>query len=255
MRVAVPGLRLRLAEAATHRRGLKEALKPYRETVKAALAYLDVKEVSGRVIDAIQAKVQDTKADIADMQEDETMTRRALERLGSQWNDAYETAIAALREDTQQWWTYELQRNPNDLDETAPTIARKQRTAAIAGGTFGSFKACTGDEAGPPGDCNADHSKSHADYRCGMGIGHCFLPCLGDSRLQSYLPPLTPLQIANLFSVVLKNWTHTCLSCLKAHQLAPRHAKTRQSRTNRLGRSPSFTARLASSSLDIWPAS
>ena len=32
-------------------------------------------------------------------------------------NDAYEAATAALREDTQQWWTYELQRNPNDLDD------------------------------------------------------------------------------------------------------------------------------------------
>ena len=45
------------------------------------------------------------------------MTRRALELLSSQRNDAYETAIAALREDTQQWWAYELHRNPNDLDE------------------------------------------------------------------------------------------------------------------------------------------
>jgi hypothetical protein len=62
------GLRLRLAEAAAHRRGLKEALKPYRETVNAALVHLDVQEASGRVIHAIQAKVQDTKDDIADMQ-------------------------------------------------------------------------------------------------------------------------------------------------------------------------------------------
>jgi len=109
--------RLRLAEAATHRRGLKEALKPYRKTVNAALVHLDVQEESERVIDAIQATVQDTESDIGDVQEDETMTRRALELLGSQRNDAYETAIAALREDTQQWWAYELHRNPNDLDD------------------------------------------------------------------------------------------------------------------------------------------
>jgi hypothetical protein len=109
--------RLRLAEAAAHRRGLKEALKPYRETVNAALVHLDVQEESERVIDAIQATVQDTAADIEDVQEDETMTRRALELLGSNRNDAYEAAIAALREDTQQWWTYELQRSPDDLDE------------------------------------------------------------------------------------------------------------------------------------------
>jgi hypothetical protein len=47
--------RLRLAEAATHRRGLKEALKPYRETVNAALVHLDVETESERVIDAIRA--------------------------------------------------------------------------------------------------------------------------------------------------------------------------------------------------------
>jgi hypothetical protein len=109
--------RLRLAEAATHRRGLKEALEPYRKTVNAALVHLDVQEESERVIDAIQATVQDTEADIGDVQEDETMTRRALELLSSNLNTAYGAAIAALREDTQQWWTYELQRNPNDLDD------------------------------------------------------------------------------------------------------------------------------------------
>jgi hypothetical protein len=109
--------RLRLAEAATHRRGLKEALKPYRETVNAALVHLDVETESERVIDAIQATAASTEADIADVEEDETMTQRALDLLGSNRNDAYETAIAALRDDTQQWWKYELQRNPNDLDD------------------------------------------------------------------------------------------------------------------------------------------
>jgi hypothetical protein len=38
------------------------------------------------------------------METDEAMTRRALELLGSKRNDAYEAALAALREDTQAWW-------------------------------------------------------------------------------------------------------------------------------------------------------
>jgi hypothetical protein len=83
--------------------------------VKAALAYLGVKEVSERVEDAIWATATD--AEIAGVEEDETMTRQALELLGSNRNDAYESAIAALREDTQQWWAFELQRSPNDLDD------------------------------------------------------------------------------------------------------------------------------------------
>jgi hypothetical protein len=109
--------RLRLAEAAAHRRGLEKTLLPYRDTVKVALVHLDVTKESERVMDAIQATAANTEADIADVQEDETMTRRALDLLGSKRNDAYEAALAALREDTQQWWAYELQRNPNDLDD------------------------------------------------------------------------------------------------------------------------------------------
>ena len=36
---------------------------------------------------------------------DEAMTRRAIEILNSQRNDAYEAALAELRDDTQEWWT------------------------------------------------------------------------------------------------------------------------------------------------------
>ena len=45
---------------------------------------------------------------------DEAMTHRALELLGSKRNDAYEAALAALREDTQAWWADELARNPDE---------------------------------------------------------------------------------------------------------------------------------------------
>src|SRR5215470_16214159 len=38
--------RLRLAEAAVHRRGLENALEPYRKTVKAALVHLDATDQS-----------------------------------------------------------------------------------------------------------------------------------------------------------------------------------------------------------------
>ena len=37
--------------------------------------------------------------------------------LGSRRNDAYEAALAALREDTQEWWADLLARNPDELDE------------------------------------------------------------------------------------------------------------------------------------------
>ncbi len=62
--------------------GSKDTLSPYRETVKAALVHLDATDQSERVVDAIRATAADTEDDIADMEEDEAMTRRALELLG-----------------------------------------------------------------------------------------------------------------------------------------------------------------------------
>src|SRR5215510_1204678 len=73
--------RLRLAEAAAHRRGLDGTLAPYHETVKVALVHLDTTGQSERVVDAIRATATDTDEDIAEMEEDEVMTCRALELL------------------------------------------------------------------------------------------------------------------------------------------------------------------------------
>jgi hypothetical protein len=108
--------RLRLAEAAAHRRGLGDALEPYRETVKTALVQLDAPGQTESVIDAIQATAADTEEDLADVAADEAMTRRALELLGSKRNDAYEAALASLREDTQSWWADILERNPDGTE-------------------------------------------------------------------------------------------------------------------------------------------
>jgi hypothetical protein len=59
----------------------------------------------------------DTEEDIADMETDEAMTRRALELLGSKRNDAYEAALAALREDTQARWQDTLACDPDEIGE------------------------------------------------------------------------------------------------------------------------------------------
>ena len=109
--------RLRLAEAAAHRRGLEGTLASYRETVKVALVHLDTTGPSERVVDAIRATATETDGDIAEMQIDEAMTGRALELLGSKRNDAYEAALAALREDTQAWWADTLAGDPDELGE------------------------------------------------------------------------------------------------------------------------------------------
>jgi hypothetical protein len=112
-----PKRRLRLAEAAAHRRGLEATLSPYREAVKSALVHLDVSGQSEWVVNAIRATATDTEEDIVEMAADEAMTRRALDLLSIKRNDAYEAALAALREDTQAWWADLLARDPDELEE------------------------------------------------------------------------------------------------------------------------------------------
>jgi len=109
--------RLRLAEAAAHRRGLEGTLAPYSQTVKAALVHLDASDQIERVVDAIRATREDTDIEIAEMDEDEAMTRRALSLLDENRNDAYEAAIAELRDDTGKWWMRLVSGNPDEIDE------------------------------------------------------------------------------------------------------------------------------------------
>jgi hypothetical protein len=60
---------------------------------------------------------EDVAEAVRDMQEDEAVTRRALDLLNSRRKDPYEAATAALREDTQQWWADTLARDPAELEE------------------------------------------------------------------------------------------------------------------------------------------
>ncbi len=109
--------RLRLAEAAAHRRGLDDALAAHAKTAKAAFAHLESASEELDVGKAVRATAADTEDDVRDMQEDEAMTRRALDLLGSRRNDAYDAALAALRKDTQGWWSDLRAREPDELEE------------------------------------------------------------------------------------------------------------------------------------------
>jgi hypothetical protein len=62
------------------------------------VVHLDAIDVSMDVGEAIRATTADTEDDIREAEEDEAVTRRALDLLGSHRNDAYEAALAALRE-------------------------------------------------------------------------------------------------------------------------------------------------------------
>jgi hypothetical protein len=109
--------RLRLAEAAALRSGLEDTFSPFRATVKAAVAHLGSPAHEDRVADAIRATACDTEGELADIAADEAITRRALDLIGTTRNDAYEAALAILREDTREWWEDLLTRNPDELEE------------------------------------------------------------------------------------------------------------------------------------------
>ena len=109
--------RLRLAEAAAHRSGLKDTLAPHRQTAKTALVHLEADEESESAGEAVRSTAADAEEEIGDMQRDEAMTRRALDLLGSGRNDRYDAALAALREDTRDWWADCLAPDPDELDE------------------------------------------------------------------------------------------------------------------------------------------
>jgi hypothetical protein len=109
--------RLRLAEAAAYRRGLEDTTSSHGETVKAALVLLDADDQEEGVVDAIRAAPEQAVRDFADLNEDEAMTGRAICLLRAGKARAYGAALAALREDTREWWQDELACEPDQIGE------------------------------------------------------------------------------------------------------------------------------------------
>ena len=109
--------RLRQAEGALYHRGLKDALEPYRETTETALVHLDVGKQTDRTVEAIRATPEETRQDLQDLDVDQAATEKALKVLRNGKTEAYETALAALREDTPQAWEEQLEWEPDDYEE------------------------------------------------------------------------------------------------------------------------------------------
>ncbi len=107
--------RLRLAEGALYQRGLKDALGPYQETTETALVHLDAGKQTERTVEAIRATPEETQQDLQDLDEDRGQTERALKLLRAGGPDAYDKALAAMRDGTRGWWQEQLE----DADEDA----------------------------------------------------------------------------------------------------------------------------------------
>jgi hypothetical protein len=110
--------RVGLAEAAIYRAGLHEAVSAYRttRTVQRALTHVGDEGTEGAGA-AVQATVEMTSAaDLADLDQDEARTERALRRLQGGGEGTYAQALEALRADTRDWWGHVLEgeREPDD---------------------------------------------------------------------------------------------------------------------------------------------
>ncbi|MEQ8817869.1 MAG: hypothetical protein RLO51_16330 [Thalassobaculum sp.] len=109
--------RLRMAEGAAYRHGLAKSLGRQSETTSAALTHLNNEGQSEGVAEAVRATPADTDAELADLQDDERMTQRALKLLRSRRNDAYEAGLTEMRDDTREWWEDQLGRDTDELVE------------------------------------------------------------------------------------------------------------------------------------------
>jgi hypothetical protein len=109
--------RLRLGESAAHHRALKRSTDPYRETAAAALIHVGGEVEKDSVSDAITATDEQTAADLADLESDQAMTEEALRLLDGKSPTSYPRVLAALRDDTREWWEEQLTWEPDDYDE------------------------------------------------------------------------------------------------------------------------------------------
>ena len=94
--------RLRVAEAAAYRRGLKNAVSPDQQTIGAALAHLDIGKQT----------VANTTMELADLDQRETIITRALGLLQAGKARAYDKALGTLSKETRERWSELIKPKP-----------------------------------------------------------------------------------------------------------------------------------------------
>jgi hypothetical protein len=109
--------RLRLAEAASHRRGIEKATGPFSDTLKTALNQV---ERLGPIIDAVSATFSVTGKDLAELKRRNASLLLALEILTGGKPGAYDAALAELDERTRTSWQEQVAPEPEEMDDEDP---------------------------------------------------------------------------------------------------------------------------------------
>jgi hypothetical protein len=110
--------RLRLAEAASYRRGLERATtEPLSKTLETALIQVERTGPLGPMLDAVTATPSATAKDLVEWKGRAASAGSALEILSSEKAGAYEAALAELDERTRTSWQEQLAPELDDTDE------------------------------------------------------------------------------------------------------------------------------------------
>jgi len=104
--------RLRLAEAASHRRGIEKATAPFSGTLSTALNQVDRALPLGPIIEAVSATPSVTAKDLAELKRRNASLHLALEILSVGKPGAYEAALAELDERTRTSWQEHSPQSP-----------------------------------------------------------------------------------------------------------------------------------------------
>jgi hypothetical protein len=128
--------RVRLAETASHRAGMKDAVGPFSGTAKEALAHLGDEAPADALKAALTATDEETAEDLADAEKGEAQIQRVVAILKSKRADRYRRALTALGE-KEEWWEEELAESSTEAtddrealqgDEPAEPKPRRQAT-------------------------------------------------------------------------------------------------------------------------------
>ena len=126
--------RLRLAEAAAHRRGLEKTIGVLSDTISVALVQLETRARPGTIVDAVNATPTRTAGDWRELHKREAMAQSALEILRAGERDAYEMALSELDESMRKSWQAELAPDSEDEDENEFADGDEQPYTADAEG-------------------------------------------------------------------------------------------------------------------------
>jgi hypothetical protein len=125
--------RLRLAETASHRRGIEKATAPYSNTLDTALNQVERALPLGPIIDAVSATLSVTAQDLAELKRRNASLHLALEILSVGKPGAYEAALAELDERTRTSWQEQLTPAPEETDDKDPDEDLEPYTADATG--------------------------------------------------------------------------------------------------------------------------